>query len=72
MALKPLLVTRAPQPVVDDLLCIGLGLALQQDAMYPMHTLVNQLVEAAKRDPSTRAQAAFMPVSGALTENAKP
>lgn len=60
MALKPLLVTRAPQPVVDDLLCIGLGLALQQDAMYPMHTLVNQLVEAAKRDPSTRAQAAFL------------
>ena len=60
MALKPLLVTRAPQPVVDDLLCVGLGLALQEDAMYPMHTLVNQLVEAAKRDPSTRAQAAFI------------
>ena len=28
--------------------------------MYPMHTLVNQLVEAAKRDSATRASAAFI------------
>ena len=59
-AIKSQLVSRAPKPAVDDLLCVGLGLALQADAMYPMHTLVNQLVEAAKRDPATQAQAAFI------------
>ena len=59
-AIKSQLVSRAPKPAVDDLLCVGLGLALQAEAMYPMHTLVNQLVEAAKRDPATQAQAAFI------------
>ncbi len=60
LAIQSLLVARAPKPAVDDLLCVGLGLALQQDAMYPMHTLVNQLVEAAKRSPACKAQAAFI------------
>jgi len=61
LAIKQLLAARSPKPVVDDLLCIGVALALQpQDAMYPMHTLVNQLVEAAKHNPATRPQAAFI------------
>lgn len=61
LAVQKALVQRAPPAAVDDLLCIGLALALPANqAMYPMHTLVNQLVEAAKRDPSTRAQAAFI------------
>lgn len=61
LALQKALVQRAPPAPVDDLLCVGLALALPHtQAMYPMHTLVNQLVEAAKRDPATRAQAAFI------------
>ena len=54
-AIKSQLVSRAPKPAVDDLLCVGLGLALQAEAMYPMHTLVNQLVEAAKKSPFSYA-----------------
>ena len=61
LAIQQALVQRAPPAPVDDLLCVGLALALPvEQAMYPMHTLVNQLVEAAKRDPATRAQAAFI------------
>ncbi|NCV63018.1 MAG: 16S rRNA (cytosine(967)-C(5))-methyltransferase RsmB [Betaproteobacteria bacterium] len=61
LALQKALVQRAPPAPVDDLLCVGLALAWPHtQAMYPMHTLVNQLVEAAKRDPATRAQAAFI------------
>ena len=60
-AIQKHVVQRAPPAAVDDLLCVGLALALPDtQAMYPMHTLVNQLVEAAKRDPGTRAQAAFI------------
>ncbi len=60
-AIRQHLVSRSPPPAVDALLCVGLALAIaDESAMYPMHTLVNQLVEAAKRDPSTRAQAAFI------------
>jgi 16S rRNA (cytosine967-C5)-methyltransferase len=60
-AIRQHLVSRSPPPAVDTLLCVGLALAIaEESAMYPMHTLVNQLVEAAKRDPSTRAQAAFI------------
>ena len=60
-AIQKHVVQRAPPAAVDDLLCVGLALALPDThAMYPMHTLVNQLVEAAKRDPGTRAQAAFI------------
>ena len=61
LAIQKELVQRAPPAPVDDLLCVGLALALPvTQVMYPMHTLVNQLVEAAKRDPATRAQAAFI------------
>jgi 16S rRNA (cytosine967-C5)-methyltransferase len=60
-AIRQHLVSRSPPPAVDALLCVGLALAIPDtSAMYPMHTLVNQLVEAAKRDPATRAQAAFI------------
>ncbi len=60
-AIRQYLVNRQPPPAVDALLCIGLALSIPDDsAMYPAHTLVNQLVEAAKRDPATRAQAAFI------------
>ena len=60
-AVRQHLVSRSPPPAVDALLCVGLALAIPDaSAMYPMHTLVNQLVEAAKRDPATRAQSAFI------------
>jgi 16S rRNA (cytosine967-C5)-methyltransferase len=60
-AIRQYLVSRMPPPAVDALLCVGLALAMaDESAMYPMHTLVNQLVEAAKRDPATRARAAFI------------
>lgn len=61
LAIQKELVQRAPPAPVDDLMCVGLALALPvTQVMYPIHTLVNQLVEAAKRDPATRAQAAFI------------
>ena len=42
LAVQKALVQRAPPAAVDDLLCIGLALALPANqAMYPMHTLVN-------------------------------
>ena len=60
-AIRQYLVQRQPPPAVDALLCLGLALSLpDESAMYPAHTLVNQLVEAAKRDHSTKAQAAFI------------
>jgi len=59
--IRDLLIKRAPSPPVDALLCTGLGLLLMgKEAMYPAHTLVSQLVEAAKHHPQTRAQSAFI------------
>ena len=61
LALKKCLVQRQPSAATNALLCSGLALLLpSKHAMYPSHTLVSQLVEAAKRDPSTRGQAAFV------------
>jgi 16S rRNA (cytosine967-C5)-methyltransferase len=61
LAVKKLLVQRQPSAEANALLCVGVALALQTDqAMYPAHTLVSQLVEAAKRNPATKAQAAFI------------
>ena len=58
---RNLLVKRAPSAQVNALLCTGLGLLLLgNEAMYPVHTLVSQLVEAAKHQPQTRAQASFI------------
>jgi 16S rRNA (cytosine967-C5)-methyltransferase len=60
-AVRDLLVKRAPPAPVNALLCTGLGLLLLgTEAMYPVHTLVSQLVEAAKHHPQTRAQASFI------------
>ena len=60
-AVRNLLVKRAPSAPVNALLCTGLGLLLLgNEAMYPVHTLVSQLVEAAKHQPQTRAQASFI------------
>ena len=59
------LAARRPPPPVDALLCVALALAWRSsDAPYTAFTLVNQTVEAAKRDPVTQAQAGF--VNGCL------
>jgi len=60
-ALRQQLAPRPPAPRVDALLCTALALAWdEQAAPYPPFTLVNQSVEAAKRQPAMRGQAAFV------------
>lgn len=60
-ALRRQLAPRNPPPRVDALLCTALALAWDpQTAPYEPFTLVNQAVEAAKRNPATRAQASFI------------
>ncbi|MBN9411930.1 MAG: 16S rRNA (cytosine(967)-C(5))-methyltransferase RsmB [Burkholderiales bacterium] len=60
-ALRRQLARRTPAPQVDALLCTALALAWRtDDAPYEPFTLVNQAVEAAKRNPATRMQAAFV------------
>lgn len=60
-ALRRKLAPRNPPPLADALLCTALALAWRdQDAPYETFTLVDQTVEAAKRNPSTRAQSAFI------------
>lgn len=60
-ALRDQLVTRLPPPFSDALLCIGLALAWRaSDASYDAFTLVNQTVEAAKRNPTSKGQAGFL------------
>jgi 16S rRNA (cytosine967-C5)-methyltransferase len=57
-ALRQQLARRPPPAPADALLCTALALAWQEDAApYPPFTLVDQAVEAAKRDPITRPQA---------------
>ncbi len=59
--LRRQLATRAPPPQTDALLCVALALAWRsEDAPYEGFTLVNQAVEAGKRDPATRVQASFI------------
>ena len=59
--LRQQLARRAPPPAVDALLCTALALAWDPaSAPYEPFTLVNQAVEAAKRQPATRGQAAFV------------
>jgi 16S rRNA (cytosine967-C5)-methyltransferase len=61
LAVKKLLVQRQPSAAANAMLCTGLALLLPSDqAMYPSHTLVSQLVEATKRDPATQPQASFV------------
>ncbi len=60
-ALRQLLASRNPPPAADALLCTALALSWRdQDAPYEVFTLVNQTVEAAKRDAATRPQAGFL------------
>lgn len=59
--LRRLMVARTPPPAADALLCTALALCWNPDeSPYEPFTLVNQAVEAAKRSPSTRAQASFL------------
>jgi 16S rRNA (cytosine967-C5)-methyltransferase len=59
--LRRLLARRVPPPPVDALLCVVLALGWRHDgAPYTSFTLVNQAVEAAKRQASTQAQAGFI------------
>jgi 16S rRNA (cytosine967-C5)-methyltransferase len=60
-ALSRQLATRKPAPAVDALLCTALALVWNEaEAPYDSFTLVNQAVEAAKRNPVLRAQAGFI------------
>ncbi len=60
-ALRAQLVRKAPPPRVDALLCAALALAWDtEEGAYDAFTLVNQAVEAAKRQPETKAQANFV------------
>lgn len=60
-ALRRHLARRTPPPAADALLCTALALGWQSErSPYEPFTLVDQTVEAAKRDASTRAQASFI------------
>jgi 16S rRNA (cytosine967-C5)-methyltransferase len=60
-ALRRHLAKRTPPPPADALLCIALALAWDAESSpYEPFTLVDQTVEAAKRNPVTRAQASFV------------
>ena len=60
-ALRAQLARRAPPPPADALLCTALALCWDPaQAPYEPFTLVNQAVEAAKRDRATSGQANFI------------
>lgn len=60
-ALRRRLARRAPPPASDALLCTALALCWDEaQSPYAPFTLVDQAVEAAKRDPAMRAQQAFV------------
>ena len=60
-AVRRQLAPRTPRPPVDALLCTALALLADTDhPPYEPFTLVNQTIEAAKHDSSTRAQASFV------------
>jgi len=60
-ALREQLVSRTPAPLADALLCSALALAWDEAAApYDPHTLVNQTVEAAKKNRNTQGQANFL------------
>lgn len=60
-ALRECLVARKPPPAIDALLCTSLALAWpDEDAPYPLHTLVNQTVEAARRQHSLQSRSGFI------------
>jgi 16S rRNA (cytosine967-C5)-methyltransferase len=60
-ALRSRLVSRMPAPATDALLCVALALAWNEEtAPYDAFTLVNQAVEALKRNFSTAPHANFV------------
>lgn len=60
-ALRAQLASRTPAPLPDALLCSALALAWDpSQAPYEPHTLVNQAVEAAKKNRNLQAQANFL------------
>ncbi len=60
-ALRSALVSRMPAPATDALLCVALALMWDEDAApYDAFTLVNQAVEALKRNATTAAHANFV------------
>jgi len=60
-ALRQLLASKTPPPAVDALLCSALALCWNDsESAYPIHTLVNQAVEAARQQRSTQAQSGFV------------
>lgn len=60
-ALRQQLARRAPPESAEALLCVALALIWRaEDAPYEAFTLVDQAVEAAKRQPETRPQATFI------------
>ena len=60
-ALRRQLARRPPPPQTDALLCVALALCWNDgDAPYEVFTLVDQTVEAAKRDVAMRGQASFL------------
>jgi len=60
-ALRRLLARRPPPPPADAVLCTALALCWDaRNAPYEPFTLVDQAVEAAKREPATRAQSGFV------------
>ena len=60
-ALRAQLAKKPPPAAADALLCTVLALAWDEaQAPYPVHTLVNQAVEAARRLRQTQGQAPFI------------
>ncbi|MGA0571263.1 16S rRNA (cytosine(967)-C(5))-methyltransferase RsmB [Variovorax sp. VNK109] len=60
-ALRRHLAKRTPSPQVDALMCTALALLWRNDEQtYEPFTVVNQAVEAAKRNPTTRMQSSFV------------
>jgi 16S rRNA (cytosine967-C5)-methyltransferase len=60
-ALREQLAAKAPPPAADALLCTALALAWNEaEAPYPLHTLVNQAVQAAREQRQTQAQSGFI------------
>lgn len=60
-ALREQLAAKTPTRAVDALLCTALALCWRdEEAPYPVHTLVNQAVEAARKQRNTQAQSGFI------------
>jgi 16S rRNA (cytosine967-C5)-methyltransferase len=60
-ALRDQLAAKTPSPPADALLCTALALCWNEaDVPYPVHTLVNQTVEAARKQRQTQAQSGFI------------